>query len=226
MRLALPIAIALLAMSPSAFAQPKACAARSDCPAPLRCLQNVCVNESTFLAAQPEESRRDKIAFSHTEPTRAFIGWALGGVLPVVWNTVGTGGQFAMRVGVLVEGHGQFELEIGAAAIGGLTQSAAGSVDVVGMMGYLVPLSDMVSWILRVGGGGGSIFGNDLNFSGTSGVFGFGEFRLDVFGVAIKTSKNVLVEFNAPSFRVMFMTNANNNLMLMWVTTVTLNYLF
>ncbi len=224
MRFAVPTAVALLALSPSAFAQPTACGARSDCPARLRCLQNVCVDEDTFRAAQPDERRRDKLAFTHTEPTRAFIGFALGGVLPVVWNNVGTGGQFAMRVGVLVEGHAQFELEVGAAAIGGLAPSAAGSVDVVGMIGYLVPISDTVSWIVRGGGGGGAIFGDDRNFS--SGVFGFGEFRVDVFGVAIKTSKSVLVEFNAPSFRVMLMNNTNTNPMLMWVTNVTLNYLF
>lgn len=226
MRFVIPTTIALIAVSPSAFAQPKVCAARSDCPAPLRCLQNTCVDEATFLASQTEESRRDKIAFSQTEPTRGFIGFALGGVLPVVWSNVGTGGQFAMRLGVLVDGHGQFELDIGAAAIGGLSQSAAGSVDVVGTAGYLLPLSDMVSWIFRIGGGGGSLFGNNLGFSpGT--VFGFGEFRIDMFGVAIKTSKNVLVEFNAPSFRMMFMPpNVGNSVMLMWVSNVTVNYLF
>lgn len=181
------------------------------------------------LAQEPEDK-------NEKEGAKGYLGGVLGGLLPVVWNNGGVGAQFGVRGGVLYNNF-QFQLEIApATVIGGIPGTdALALMDAVGSVAYLIPMNDMVSWIVRFGGGGGAVFGFSAfapctSFPCTSmrttSTVGFGEFRADVAGVAIRTSKHLMVECNAPSFRVMVTDQRNASIMLQWVTNVGINYVF
>jgi hypothetical protein len=225
------VALVALVVGPRlAHAQERSCGARSDCRDGLRCLENVCVDAETFAASQPR--------ITGAEGTQAFFGVAIGASLPMVWGTFGEASQLAARVGALINEHLQVELEVSPATtvLTGLTSSALGLFEVTASVGYLVRLNDMVSWILRFGGGGGAVFGLPTNTCGecptSSAIVGFGEVRFDLVGVAIRTSKHLLVELNVPSFRILLPTSNNNsfefggNVMMMWMTNVAFNYMF
>ena len=59
-----------------------------------------------------------------------------------------------------------------------------------------------------------------------------GELRFDLVTVAIRTSKHVLIEASTPSFRMLFPAQGPltfglaNDILYMWVTTVSVNYVF
>jgi hypothetical protein len=155
--------------------------------------------------------------------TIAYAGVSLGVSLPAVWGGWGEAFQLGFRLGADIDGL-QLQLDVSPATtlFTNITSSAFASFDAVGTIGYLLPLNDFTSWVLRVGGGGGAFIGP------TSAPIGFGEFRVDVFGVEIRTSKHLLVECNIPSFRVLFLTPypGSNSFAMMWVTNVSLEYVF
>ena len=189
------------------------CGSRAECLPGLRCLKNVCVEERAYLWWLAERAQaEDKYApagqsteDASNDATRVYLGGAIGGMFPVVWANaggpyggVGEGVQLAFRFGALVYGRIQFQLEVSpvTTVLSSLAQGPIGMFEATGSVAYLIPMSDMVSWVLRMGGGGGALLGG--GFSTT----GFAEFRADVLGVAIRTSEHLLIEFNVPSFRV------------------------
>jgi hypothetical protein len=220
------------------------CSFRAECRAGLRCLKNVCVEESKYARWLTEEARDEdkyapmsaQVAEAASDTTRLYLGGAIGGVLPVGWigpGTVGEGVQLALRFGVLVDEHIQFQLELSPLTTGlfnlangsNLSPSVIGMFEATGSVGYLIPMSDMASWILRVGGGGGALMGSGLS------TLGFAEFRADVLGVAIRTSEHLFVECNIPSFRVIVPVSTASaypqpGIMLQWVTNVGVTYVF
>lgn len=157
------------------------------------------------------------------------MGGVVGGLLPVVWSNFGAGAQLAVRGGMLINGF-QLQLEVApATVIAGIGRDALALLDVTGSVGYLIPMNEMVSWIVRFGGGGGAVLGIPSCSTGgpcSTASIGFGEFRADVAGVAIRTSKHLMIECNAPSFRVMVTDQRFGNVMVMWVTNVAINYVF
>ena len=219
------ILVALLAASQPARAQTTGgigdtCDARADCNEGLRCFKNRCVDREAFRSASRDPYSRDV--------TRPYVGMSFGAMVPVIWNNVGEGASFAVSVGALIAGHVQLQLEASPSTtvLTNLTQQALPLVDVVGTAGYLVPISDMVSWIIRGGVGGGIVYSTQGGV-----VAGLVEFRLDTLGVAIRTSRHLVVEFNASSLRLMFVpssgfSNIFSNVMVTWVTTLAFNYLF
>ncbi len=223
------IAIATLATPELARAQQQderggygaTCSARADCGEWLRCVRNVCVDVEALKSSRWNDPTAN-------EGTHFLLGGALGASLPTIWGSAGEGFEFGMRFGALLNGHVQFELEVEPGTVVNTTSSVIRMFDVVATAGYLIPMSSMVSWIMRVGGGGGALFGYDASNAGSA--LAFGQVRLDVVGVAIRTSKHVLFEFNAPSFRINFVqtpaTCCGNNAMFMWVTNVAFNYIF
>lgn len=205
------------------------CAAASQCETDLRCVQRVCVDEATYARSLDKEPVSTQ--------TYGYIGGVLGAILPALANgSFGEGAQLAVRLGIVIDSLIELKLEVAPATtvIGGLTSSAFAVFDVNGSVGVLPRISDMVSWIVRVGGGGGAILCDACSSStstGTRGVaaFGFGELRLDVFGVEIRTSRNLMIDINTPSFRVLFLPGGSStfgNVMLAWVTSVGVNYVF
>lgn len=160
-----------------------------------------------------------------SEGPRSFMGAALGMPLPVVFSNLGVGFQASVRAGILYQGF-QFQFDVApATALIGITNSAFSLFDATLTAGYLIPIDGMVSWIVRAGGGGGALFGF-ASFGGTTPpAFAFGEFRIDVAGVSIRTSDHIQLELNAPSFRVMFVEGARD-VMMMWVSNVAFNYVF
>jgi hypothetical protein len=177
------------------------------------------------LAIAPKAARaQDDEAYVVHKETIGYVGVDLGVSLPMVWGGWGEAFQLGFRVGTNID-ELQLQLDVSPAttAVTGITSIAFASFEAVGTIGYLLPLNEFTSWVLRLGGGGGAF----LDAQGLQPI-GFGEFRVDVFGVAIRTSKHLLVECNIPSFRVLFLTPypGSNGFALMWVTNVALNYVF
>jgi hypothetical protein len=204
----------------------ESCTAASDCLAELRCLDNRCVTKGAFVEARP--SGQDI----------GYLGFVLGAGIPTIWTNVGEAAQAALRIGTVFHRF-QFQLEVapGSTVLFNQTSSTMGLLDVVGSVGLVAPLSDMVSWVFRVGGGGGFVYGAPTQaFCQQCGPFAstspMGELRLDLVNVAIRTAKHVLIEASVPSFRLLFPTEGNltfdlrGTVMLMWVTTVAVSYVF
>ena len=220
---------------PPARPQPQAfntlgnrCTARADCSDGLRCLENVCVDEAAFFAARPRHFRDT----TPDDATRGYFGGRLGGVLPAYWGGLGEGFEAALRLGVLVGGHVQFQLEVspGSTVLANVASFPVGMFDAVGSVGYLAPMTRSVSWIVRAGGGGGFGFGN-TEYPGaaiaSSGVVPFGEVRVEIIGVAVRTSKHLQVELNLPSFRVLVVPSVGApQASFLLVTSVAFNYMF
>ncbi len=161
--------------------------------------------------------------YSDHKGTIGYVGVDLGMSLPTVLGNWGEAFQLGFRLGTHIDSL-QLQLDVSPATtvFTGIGSNAFASFDATGSIGYLLPLNDFTSWVLRVGGGGGAFLGPG------SAALGFGELRFDVFGVAIRTSKHLLVECSIPSFRVLFLTPypGSNAFGLMWVTNVALNYVF
>jgi hypothetical protein len=224
-----PVALVAFALVlTAAHARAQTCAAHADCQEGLRCLKGACVTEQTFDASRPRDS-----GLPTHEPLRWYLGAALGGGLPVwmVNYTAGVSAQASIRGGILID-HFQVQVDVSpvSTVVAGLSSTAYPMSELTGTVGYLIPISDMVSWMLRIGGGGGTIFNyqnSPYSYPGSStyAAAGFVEFRADVVGAAIRTSRHLLVEFNGPSFRVLFLPDPRQSL-IMWVTNVAINYVF
>jgi hypothetical protein len=143
-----------------------------------------------------------------------------------VWiGSFGEAFQLALRAGILIDGRVQIEADVSpvTTVMLNVATQAIPMFEAVGTIGYLAEISPEISWIIRVGGGGGMLL-NPLEFSSQN--LSFGEIRLDFFGAAIRASRHVQVEVNTPSFRIMLFPNTFNTYMLQWVTNVTINYVF
>ncbi len=208
--------VTALVVSHDARAQDRApigqpCGARADCADGLHCVANVCVDAATF------ESRTSEAASSGNW---GFVGGAIGFLFPAVvgqYGGAGEGAQLSLRLGVVLADVFQLQLDLApATVIGNAMPSAIGMFEAAATVGVLIPISDEVSWILRLGGGGGAMFGGR--------EAGFGELRADVAGVAIRTSRHVFLEFNGPSWRLLFMPQGS--LSTTFVTNVMASYVF
>ncbi len=205
----------------------EACGAHADCKAGLRCSKNACVAEQSFQSER-EHERAPRVTLGKDQ-TFGYAGAAIGFSLPTIWGSGGEGFQLAARLGV-VFGPVQLQLEVspGSTALVNETPNALGLFDAVASIGFYIPLSDMVSWLIRFGGGGGFLFNvNNYYYCTTCGLTaGFGEFRFDVFGVGIRPSKHLLIELNVPSFRITTNVENSNNMIWMWVTSFGVDYVF
>jgi hypothetical protein len=161
--------------------------------------------------AQPEEV-----------PAYWYVGGALGTTLPALWlGGLGEGLRGSFQAGFVIQ-HFEFQLDVSPAATALFNVSGNGAplgiFDATATVGGLVPMNSFASWIVRVGGGGGVAFaGNQV------GGLPFGELRADIFGVAIRTSDHLRIEFNAPSYRVMFMSGGYG---MSWITSLGFHYVF
>jgi hypothetical protein len=213
----------------TANAQPKACQARSECAPDEHCVDHACTSTVPY--------QEHSIA---TDEFRAYLGASIGAIFPAIWNNFGEGFQGALHVGAINKTV-QLQLEVAPAssAIANLTNnpSLMTLFEVAGTVAVLPRISDMVSWIIRVGGGAAIGFGNINCFgqcpqSATSFTQGFGEIRLDFVGVTIRPSQHLLIEIDTPSFRILIPGGASNNgfgsgtVMLTWVTSVGISYVF
>jgi hypothetical protein len=186
------------------------------------------VDEASFHPT-PVRVREDE-----DEPFRPYLAGALGGFLPVIWGNGGAGAQLSVRGGAIIQKVVQIQLEVSPVTtlIAGTSSSAFSMFEAVASIGYLIPMSDMVSWNLRVGGGGGALLALDtvrsFGPSGSSAAFGYGEFRAEVVGVTIRPNKHLVLDFNVPSFRLMFLPGIGSSfgVMVAWVTNVGVGYIF
>jgi hypothetical protein len=203
-----------------------ACQARSDCPESMRCLTNICVDASEYprppTTTAPTSSDTD-------EPARGYLGLALGAAAPIEWlGQWGGGGQAALRLGMLTGGDGragraQFQLEVSPAStvIAPVGREPLAVFEAGGSVAYLPRLARTASWVLRIGGAGGGAFGSG------KALAPFGELRLDFFGAIVRTSRHLLVEFDMPSYRLMFVPRVGHvEVSMMWVSSLGIHYLF
>ena len=200
------------------------CRRHADCAASTFCVRNVCVGKER-LPSPPK--RPDDIA---SDAPFGYVGGVLGASLPNDWQgAVGEGLQSSIRLGVVLERHLQLQLEVSPATTVVFKGDGPpiGACDFVGSVGALVPMSSQAAWIFRIGGGGGTSFG-ETSPPGARPVQPFGEVRFDIVGVVIRTSRHLLVEFNAPSFRIIDTRTASGKsaISLMPVSSVGIFYAF
>jgi hypothetical protein len=208
-------------------AKGEACAGAADCADGLYCLRYTCVDQGTFDAAQSKHAEQ-------VRRTYGYAGVALGGGLPTYASrgVIGESANLAFHVGAVLDDV-QLELEVSpmTTVMAGLTGNPIGAGEAVATVAYLPRISDMVSWVLRIGGGVGALLCTSCNDVMSAGLtpLGFGEARLDVFGVVIRTSAHWMIEINTPSFRVLFLP-ANRNVLggylMTWVTGFGVHYVF
>ncbi len=204
---------AALAEEPSDIGEP--CRAASDCDDDLRCLRNVCVDEVTFRSWRDERTNERE---REAALPKGYVGGVLGAGPAYVFGQFGGSVQAAIRGGALLDGLDlQIEVSPATTLLASLDTGPSLMLEAAGSVGYLIPMSPVASWVLRVGGGGGFMFDGRQ-------PMGFGELRAEVIGVSIRTSKNVLVEFDAPSYRLLFF--GNDNYAMTWMTNVAVHYLF
>jgi hypothetical protein len=205
-----------------------ACQSRAECQPGLRCVHEVCADESALPRA-PDDKHADALRDIR------YVGGALGVSLPAIWGTAGEGFQLGVSVGAIIGENLQLQLDVSPATtvFTNILQSgqAFNAMDATASIGLLAPLNDFVSWIVRFGGGGGALLGiptfDPVTQTTRSSMTGFAELRADVVGVLIRTSKHLLVDIDIPSFRVLFMTSqASTSALFMWVTNVAVSYVF
>src|SRR5262245_21813827 len=138
------ITLAIVLGAAPALAQ-SPCGASSDCAEGLRCVKNACVDEATYKASLKAPGEMTGPGEENVQP---FIGAAVGAALPAVVNTTGVGFQFSLRAGIFVK---RFQLQVEASpmatAVLGVSPDALVLFDAVASCGYLLRLSDMVSWV-------------------------------------------------------------------------------
>lgn len=205
--------------APALAAEP--CGARADCPSAQHCLEGQCVSDVTFDRVQTEATREKALEGG----ARGYLGVALGGVLPAASWAMGVGVRPATHGGLLYRGF-QLEVEVSpATALFGLTAQPLYAFDVGASVGYLAPLSDMVSWVLRAGGGGGFLANGACGYPPcTTATAAFGEFHAVLSGAAIRTSEHLLVELDVPAFHMRFLPGGT--VLAMWVTALKFDYVF
>jgi hypothetical protein len=156
-------------------------------------------------------------------PVYWYAGGALGAPLPALWlGGLGEGLRGSFQAGFVAR-YFELQLDVSPATtvlfnVSSRNGSPLGAFDATATLGALVPMNAFTSWILRFGGGGGVAFAG-----GQNGGLAFGELRADVAGIAIRTSDHLRIEFNAPSYRVMFMSGGYG---MSWITSLGLHYVF
>lgn len=129
---------------------------------------------------------------------------------------------FALKAGVIVGGHHELGVELTpffTANVGPVPPGANGTVFEMNVSyGYLIPVTDHVSWPLRLGVG---IMAGPSPNAGDNAFF---EVRADLVGVQVNVG-HLLVDFHLPSFRY-FVTSANGQTVqiLNWLFGVSLGY--
>jgi hypothetical protein len=155
-----------------------------------------------------------------------FVGGSLGVALPATWKTGGEAFTSSFRIGWLTRDDWQITIDISPGTLL-LNQGDAplGLFEAGVTIGGLVPIGENVGWIFRFGVSGGVVLGRapPPNIS-PSLPLGFVELRGDFFGVAIRTGKKTMFEFNAPSFRAVVMPSSTSDLLYMAVINVAFHH--
>jgi len=196
-----------------------ACRATSECAEGTHCVANVC-REASFIAPSKEEPP----ITPWFRGAHGYLGATIGYGMSAPTGGIG---QVALRGGLMYSGL-QLLLEVSpGSTVFGLAQF--GGFDVTGSVGGVIPLSRMFAWILRLGGGAGFIYGdNCCNYGAQKErASAFGEFRADLFTVAIRPSDHLVIELALPSFRLAAGHYlATSEFIGMWLAALTVEYVF
>jgi hypothetical protein len=196
-----------------------ACEAPSECDSGLYCVANVCSDEATLTAHRSKSLEEDRIN-PWIRGGHGFLGATVGAALtaPSVASA-----QFAVRGGLIWDGL-QLLLEVSPGSTVFIGSQPFGMFEATANIGGLIPITRSLAWILRIGGGGGFVFACCANQP--SHTPAFGEFRLDLLGMAIRASEHLVVEVLVPSFRLAAGRLASSELIAQWMATTTLEYVF
>jgi len=180
-------------------------------------MQNICVDLGP-VAPEPVPAQK------HREPIHgAFVGGSLGIAPLAVWGSAGLGLTSSFRVGLQTRDGWQIALDASPGTLlFGQGPAALGLFDAVVTGGILVRLDEGLSWIFRLGFGGGVIAGaSSPYYAAPPPPLGFLEARADLFGVALRTGHRTLFEFTGPSARaILFPSSLNHDLLYMLVIGV------
>jgi hypothetical protein len=189
----------------------------------------VCSDKSALVRAQNEAPKPDPIS-PWIRGGHGFLGATLAGGL----TAPGVGAaQFAVRGGFVWNGL-QLLVEVspGTTLFNDTLRTAPfGGFDVTANIGALIPITQAVAWILRVGGGAGFLYGdgccviaNPIPMNQTPV---FGEVRLDLLGVAVRAGEHVVIELLIPSVRLDAGKRlATSEFIAQWMVAMSVEYLF
>jgi hypothetical protein len=158
--------------------------------------------------------------------TGLFGGFGIAGVDDgagtQTFGAVNSAALFAFKAGVIVSGHHELAIELTpffTANVGNLGFGGNGTVfETNASYGYLIPITDHVSWPIRIGAG---IMAGPSPNAANDAWF---EVRADLIGVQVNVG-HLLVDLQLPSFRY-FVTSANGQTghVLNWLFGISLGY--
>jgi len=168
---------------------------------------------------------------------RPYVGFDLAADLPGVWfdHTAGVGGELALRVGAISRDV-QIEVSLSpgssflANALSCCTTNAPPIVFFRGdvSVAYLIKVSDLVYWPLRLGVGAGVMLAPqecyDCGPTTPSTTLGFVQLKVEGIGVLIRTSKRFMVEMQIPSTSLFLVPTGSA--IVEWNTTLGMAYVF
>ena len=180
-------------------------------------------------------ARADDTAYKPDGKFHGYVGASFAGVLPGVWQSTGVGVEAAIRAGVISD---DVQIDFFVSPGGSVLANAnsccgSGTPPIVFFHGgvsaaYLIKLSDIVYWPIRVGVGGGAMVAPDVPCFDCTTIstvtLGFVEAKLDVAGALIRTSKHFTVQMEIPSVRVLVVPQGTS--LIEWNTTLEMAYVF
>ena len=187
-----------------------------------------------LFAARP--GRADDTADKIDSTFHGYVGAAVAGVLPGIWQSTGVGAEVAVRAGVISdEVQIDFSLSPGSSVLTNANGCCDGSVPSIvffrgdASIAYLVKLAEGIYWPIRAGIGGGAMIAPnvpcfDCNGPISTSTFGFVEAKLDVVGALIRTSKHFMVQMEIPSVRLLVVPQGTS--IIEWNTTLEMAYVF
>lgn len=188
-----------------------------------------------LLVFAPAVAHADDTSYKPDGTFHAYVGASVAGVLPGIWQATGTGVEAAIHAGAINDNvQIDFFLSPGSSVLGNANGCCNGDTPPIVFFhggvsaAYLIKLSDLVYWPIRVGAGAGAMVAPDVPCfdctSVTTATFGFAEVKLDVVGALIRTSKHFTVQMEIPSVRVLVVPSGTS--IIEWNTTLEMAYVF
>lgn len=187
----------------------------------------------------PSTALADDTTYKSDAKFHGYVGASIAGVLPGIWQSTGVGAEASIRGGVISD-EIQIDVSIspGSSVLTNANGCCGGSSSVPPLVffrgdasiAYLIKLAEGVYWPVRAGVGGGAMIAPNVpcfDCTGPVGTIttGFAEFKLDVVGALIRTSKHFMVQMEIPSVRVLI-APTNSTSLIEWNTTLDVAYVF
>jgi hypothetical protein len=183
----------------------------------------------------PNVARADDTNYKPDGRFHGYVGAAVAGVLPGIWQSTGVGAEAAVRAGAISD-EVQIDVSIspGSSVLANSNGGCCGNVPAIVFfrgdvsVAYLIKIAEGVFWPIRAGIGGGAMIGPDVPCFDCTTIptitSGFVEAKLDVVGALIRTSKHFMVQMEIPSVRLLVVPQGTS--IIEWNTTLQVAYVF